>query len=88
MPAIVPATAAPSTSGPSMLKNAARTMAWPGRATRVATRVAMAFAASWNPLVNENASAIPIARTNPASTRQPLLGPASPEPAGRAPPPA
>ena len=38
-----------------MLKTAARTIACPGRAPRVATRVAIALAASWNPLVSANA---------------------------------
>ena len=36
-----------------------------GRAARVATSVAIAFAASWTPFVNANASAIAIAATSP-----------------------
>ena len=46
IPAIVSATAVPTRSAPSMLKTAARTIACPGRAPRVATRVAIALAAS------------------------------------------
>ena len=46
MPAIVSATAAPTNSGPSRLKTEAKTIACSGRAARVATRVAIAFAAS------------------------------------------
>ena len=68
MPAIVLATAVPSSSGPSTLPTAASTTALPGRAARVATSVAIAFAASWTPLVNANASAIPIATTSPVVT--------------------
>ena len=40
-----------------MLKTAASTMACPGSAPRVATSVAIAFAASWKPFVSANASA-------------------------------
>jgi hypothetical protein len=57
-PAIVLATAVPTRSAPSMLKVAETTTAWPGRAPRVATSVAIAFAASWNPFVSAKASAI------------------------------
>ena len=65
MPAIVLATAVPSSNGPSTLPTAASTTALPGRAARVATNVAIAFAASWTPLVNANANAIAIAATSP-----------------------
>ena len=68
MPAIVLATALPSSSGPTTLPTAASTTAVPGRAARVATSVAMAFAASCTPLVNANASAITTATTSPRST--------------------
>ena len=40
-----------------MLKTAERTTACRGRAPRVATSVAIAFAASWKPFVSANASA-------------------------------
>ena len=56
MPAIVSATAVPTRTAPSMLKVADSAIACPGRAPRVATRVAIAFAASWNPFVSENAN--------------------------------
>ena len=46
IPAIVFATAVPSRSAPIMLKVADMTIAGPGRAARVATSVAIAFAAS------------------------------------------
>jgi hypothetical protein len=73
MPAIVSATAAPNSSGPSRLQTAARVIAGPGRAPRVATRVAIALAASWKPLVNANANVTTTASTNAASTaRHPL----------------
>jgi hypothetical protein len=55
MLAMVLATAAPSSSGPARLQTAAMTMAAPGRAPLVATRVAMALAASLKPLVNAKA---------------------------------
>ena len=48
-----------------MLKTAARTIAWPGRAPRVATSVAIALAASWNPFVS--AKAIEKAIASPSS---------------------
>jgi hypothetical protein len=62
--ATVLATAAPSSSGPSRLNTDAIRTAGSGRAARVATRVAIAFAASWNPFVSANASAIPMDSTN------------------------
>ena len=57
IPAIVSATAVPTRSAPNMLKTADSTTACPGRAPRVATSVAIAFAASWKPFVSANASA-------------------------------
>jgi hypothetical protein len=50
-----------------MLKVAARTIAWAGRAPRVATRVAIALAASWNPLVSAKTTEKAIAK--PSSIR-------------------
>src|SRR5262249_16076781 len=44
--------------------------AGPGRAARVATSVAIEFAASCSPLVTANASAAAIATTSPASMPQ------------------
>ena len=62
MPPIVSATAAPTSKGPSMLKNEAIRIACSGVAARVATSVAIAFDASCRPFVaanvNVNASAI------------------------------
>ena len=55
MPPIVSATAAPTSSGPSVLKTVASTIACAGVAARVATSVAMAFDASWIPFVKANA---------------------------------
>ena len=55
MPPIVSATAAPTSSGPSVLKKAASTIACAGVAPRVATSVAIAFDASWTPFVNAKA---------------------------------
>jgi hypothetical protein len=72
MVAIVSATAAPSSSGPTRLQTAARVIAGPGRAPLVATRVAMALAASWNPLVTANARVTRTASTNAASTARQL----------------
>ena len=46
MPPMVSATAAPTNSGPSRLKTVASTIACFGRAARVATRAAIALAAS------------------------------------------
>ena len=46
IPAIVSATAVPTSRAPSMLKTVASTIACPGRAPRVATSVAIALAAS------------------------------------------
>ncbi len=57
IPAIVSATAVPTSSAPSMLKTAESAIAGPGRAPRVATSVAIAFAASCKPFVSANASA-------------------------------
>jgi hypothetical protein len=71
--AIVSATAAPSTSGPSRLQTAARTIAGPGRAPLVATSVAIALAASWKPLVTANARVSTTASTNAVSTGRQLL---------------
>jgi hypothetical protein len=65
MPSIVSATAPPSRTGPATLHTAASSTAEAGRAARVATRVAIAFAASWTPFVNANAKAIAIANTSP-----------------------
>jgi hypothetical protein len=73
---MVLATAAPSSSGPSRLNTAARTIAAPGLAPLVATSVAIALAASWKPLVNANASAATTASTNAASTALLSLPPA------------
>ena len=47
---IVEATA-PPTNAPVKLKNAAIAIAWRGVSTRVETTVAIAFAASWKPLL-------------------------------------
>ena len=49
IPAMVPATAVPITSGPRKLKTAASTTAGPGRATRVTMGMATAAAASFTP---------------------------------------
>jgi hypothetical protein len=46
IPPIVSTTAVPTSSAPSRLKTAERVIAGPGRAPRVATSVAIAFAAS------------------------------------------
>ena len=67
---IVFATAVPSTTAPSMLKTDESAIAWPGVAPRVATSVAIALAASWNPFVTANASARAIAITRPTSTHR------------------
>ncbi len=64
IPATVLATAVPTRSAPSRLKTAERPTAGPGLAPRVATRVAIAFPASWKPFVTEKASANPIASQN------------------------
>src|SRR5262249_7077624 len=66
MPPMVSATAAPTTSGPSRLNTPARTTACSGRAARVATSVAIAFDASWNPLVTAKAKASASATPKPA----------------------
>jgi small neutral amino acid transporter SnatA (MarC family) len=70
MPPIVSATAAPTTNGPAKLKTVAITMAWRGRAARVATSAAIALAASWIPLVAANASASAIANARPTSIQR------------------
>src|SRR5688572_5888708 len=49
-PPIVFATAVPNTRNAAKLKNAAQATATPGDSTRVATTVAIEFAASWKPL--------------------------------------
>jgi hypothetical protein len=64
IPAMVSATAVPTSIAPSILKTDERTMACPGRAPRVATSVAIAFAASWNPFVRANARAQEIANAS------------------------
>jgi hypothetical protein len=46
IPPIVSTTAVPTSSAPSRLKTAERVIAGPGRAPRVATSVAISFAAS------------------------------------------
>ena len=71
--AMVLATAAPSSSGPTRLNTAARAIAAPGLAPLVATSVAIALAASWKPLVNANAKAATTASPNAASTLVTLL---------------
>ena len=73
--AIVSATAAPRRSGPRRLQTAARTIACIGRATRVATSVAIAFEASWNPFVTANANAMAMASRNPVTVLLPTPGP-------------
>ena len=67
MPPMVSATAVPSKIAPAMLNTAERATAWPGVAPRVATRVAMALEASWNPLVRAKATASPMAMMSPTS---------------------
>ena len=61
--AIVAATAVPNTRNAAKLKNAAQTTAWRGESTRVDTTVAIELAASWNPLMKSNPSAIAMMRT-------------------------
>ena len=78
MPPIVSATAAPNSSGPSVLNTAASSIAWAGRATRVATSAAIAFEASCTPLVNANASTSRSAIPRPRSI---ALAPPAPQPA-------
>jgi hypothetical protein len=63
----VVATADPRTNGPRKIPNAAIRSAALGLAARVATSVAMEFAASWTPFVNANASASAIATIRPTS---------------------
>ena len=67
IPAIVPATAPPTRSGPSRLNTAASSAAWKGVAARVATSVAIAFAVSWMPFVRAN--------TSPSATASASSGP-------------
>src|SRR5712691_3741179 len=59
------ATASP-VSAPTKLRTPARRMAWSGLRTRVATTVAMALAASWNPFTNSNAMPRRTTRTSRA----------------------
>src|SRR5947207_14356078 len=61
--AIVAATVVPNTTKAMKLNIAAHATTTRGESTRVATTVAIALAASWNPLVQSNASAIPITAT-------------------------
>ena len=68
IPPIVLATAAPTSSGPSMLKTAAIASACPGRAARVATSVAMALDASCSPFVPAKAKASRIVMPSATST--------------------
>ena len=75
IPPIVSATAPPTNSGPRKLNTVARAIAWPGRAARVATNVAIAFAASWIPLVTANAIARATASASPASIARLYPGP-------------
>ena len=67
MPPIVSATAAPTSSGPTMLKIEAITIDWTGVAARLATSVAIPFDASCSPFVVAKASANTIAITSPGS---------------------
>ena len=60
---------APANSTPRTLNPADSTIACPGFAPRVTTSVAIAFAASWNPFVSANVSAI--ATASPSSIPQP-----------------
>jgi hypothetical protein len=68
-PAIVVATAEPRRNGPTKIAVVAMASPAPGLAARVATRVAIEFAASWTPFVNANASARAIAMVEPMSIR-------------------
>src|SRR4051794_28331328 len=54
---IVFATATPNTKAATKFQNAAQATACTGRSTRVATTVAIEFAASWNPLLKSKTSA-------------------------------
>ncbi len=54
---IVEATAPPN-NAPVKLKNAAMAIAWRGVSTRVETTVAIAFAASWKPLLYSKMTAV------------------------------
>jgi hypothetical protein len=64
---MVVATAEPRTNGPIKIATVAIARAAPGRAPRVATSVAIEFAASWMPFVNAKASASAIATVSPMS---------------------
>ena len=64
---MVVATAEPSRSGPRKIAVVAIARPGPGRAARVATRVAIEFAASWTPFVNAKASARAMAMVEPRS---------------------
>src|SRR4051812_44300990 len=63
------------TSEPARLKTAARANAARGVSARVETDVAIAFAASWNPLVKSNPSATKMRTTSPtvSTSRSGLL---------------
>jgi hypothetical protein len=68
-PAIVLATADPSRNGPMKIAIVATASAGPGRAARVATSVAIEFAASWTPFVNAKPRARAMAIVEPRSMR-------------------
>src|SRR5262249_55651465 len=68
-PAIVLATAVPTSRAPRRLNAAESSTASSGRAPRVATRVAIAFAASWKPFVTEKAKANETASQRPIAVR-------------------
>ena len=68
IPAMVEATAVPRRRGPRKFPTAATRTATPGRATLVTTGMATAEAASFNPLANAKASAVPTPRTSATST--------------------
>ena len=70
-PPIVSATAAPRNSGPSRLNTDASRIACSGVAARVATKVAIAFDASWSPFVTANPIANSTATTSSVSTSRP-----------------
>ena len=68
---MVSATAVPSRTAPAMLKTADSATACPGVAPRVATSVAIAFDASWKPLVSAKDAAKPMAMKSATSTEPP-----------------
>ena len=68
-PAIVAATADPSTNGPTKTNTTASTSAGPGRAPLVATSVAIEFDSSWKPFVSAKTNASTTAIASPGSTR-------------------